>query len=163
MWKSNERVPGSWLSHLSSPGRNCGAWQLLHFPPSRPNGAGKFKDFVGSSYVKLRCFFINSNPNRQIRTQQWSFIKYNYDALISFPDVTLLNLFPSQNRLLVVPIRGEEKAIFTWGIPPDMYGSLGSPIFSKFNRKWKLLLDKDRKNLQVYFFQGVDPILPLAR
>ena len=108
MWKSNERVPGSWLSHLSSPGRNYGAWQLLHFPPSRPNGAGKFKDFVGSSYVKLRCFFINSNPNRQIRTQQWSFIKYNYDALISFPDVTLLNLFPSQNRLLVVPIRGEE-------------------------------------------------------
>ena len=37
--------------------------------------------------------FINSNPNRQIRTQQWSFIKYNCDALISFPDVTLLNLF----------------------------------------------------------------------
>ena len=58
LWKSNERVPGSWLSHLSSPGRNCGAWQLLHFPPSRPNGAGKFKDFVGSSYVKLRCFLL---------------------------------------------------------------------------------------------------------
>ena len=101
--------------------------------------------------------FINSNPNRQTRTQQWSFIKYNYDALICFPDVTLLNLFPSQNRLLVVPIRGEEKAIFTWRIP-DMHGSLESPIFSKFNRKWKLLLDKDRKNLQVHFVQGVDPI-----
>ena len=106
--------------------------------------------------------FINSNPNRQTRTQQWSFIKHNYDALICFPDVTLLNLFPSQNRLLVVPIRGEEKAIFTWRIP-DMHGSLESPIFSKFNRKWKLLLDKDRKNLQVHFVQGVDPISLLAR
>ena len=161
MWKSDERVPGSWLSHLSSPGRNCGAWQLLHFPPSRSNGAGKVKDFVGSSHGKM--LFINSNPNRQTRTQQWSFIKYNYDALIFFPDVTLLNLFPSQNRLLVVPIRGEEKAIFTWRIPPDMHGSLGSPIFLKFNRKWKLLLDKDRKNLQVHFVQGVDPISLLAR
>ena len=99
MWKSDERVPGSWLSHLSLPGRNCGAWQLLYFPPSRSNGAGKVKDFVGSSHGKM--LFINSNPNRQTRTQQWSFIKHNYDALICFPDVTLLNLFPSQNRLLV--------------------------------------------------------------
>ena len=58
MWKSNERVPGSWLSHLSSQGRNCGTWQLLHFPPSRSNGAGKVKNFVGSSHGKLRCFLL---------------------------------------------------------------------------------------------------------
>ena len=31
-----------------------------------------------------------------------------------------------QNRFLVVPIRGEEKAVFTWRIPPDMHGSFGS-------------------------------------
>ena len=32
-----------------------------------------------------------------------------YEALICFLDVTLLNLFPSQNRLLVVPVRGKRK------------------------------------------------------
>ena len=103
--------------------------------------------------------FINSNPNRQTWTQQWSFITYNYDALICFPDVILLNLFPPQNRFLVVPIRGEEKAVFTWRIPPDMHGSFGSPIFPKFNRKWKLLLDVRFTD----YIQGVDPISLLAR
>ena len=86
-----------------------------------------------------------------------------YETLICFLDVTVLNLFPSQNRLLVVPVRGEEKSVFTPRIPPDIHGSLGSPIFTKVSRKWKLLLDTHRKNLQVHYIQEMDPISLLAR
>ena len=86
-----------------------------------------------------------------------------YEALICFLDVTVLNLFPSQNRLLVVPVRGEEKSVFTPRIPPDIHSSLGSPIFTKVSRKWKLLLDTHQKNLQVHYIQEVDPISLLVR
>ena len=86
-----------------------------------------------------------------------------YEALICFLDVTVLNLFPSQNRLLVVPVRGEEKSVFTPRILPDIHGSLRSPIFTKVSRKWKLLLDTHQKNLQVHYIQEVDPISLLVR
>ena len=63
-----------------------------------------------------------------------------YEALICFLDVTFLNLFPSQNRLFVVPVRGEEKSVFTPRIPPDIHGSLGVTNFHKSQQEVEIAI-----------------------
>ena len=68
-------------------------------------------------------------------------------------NVTLSQL---QGLLGVVPIRTNKKCVFRWQIPSRDARKLMSPIFMKFERKWRLLLQEGMILLK--YAQGLEPV-----